>query len=686
MTSPYFDAVVADGPAVLWKLDEVTGTTAADSGTVQADGLVAQNLASVAGYLGGQRQAQNFMPRVDLQVNKLTLNVSNYSNSSVVRLGLSEVFPNSNAALPWLTVNGTPAWVDIPVGQAAPGETTWSLPVTVPLAAMTQYRYVVLDHSYTSYGDTGFSATNMAVQDMIYGYNSGTTSFGGYYETGGYHMPFKMYGPLPSSGTYTGAVTKGAGPLVAGGKWSPDFDGGHVATSATQASWAAGTSGVLSIETVLQADSLPASGQRRWITTKGNINSYEYGLFITSAGAISATFWTAAGENVVSVSTADGVVRTDGVPQHVVVTFDRAAQTARIYLNGTLANEVTTGFNGLVVTGSSPVQIARRADAGEETWRGRLQGVAIYNKVLTATQVATHAAAFPGGAPLAGAGSAPRDVRTAVNTEVGLYPEILAVPAGTPVAARTRGGTASPVLVNYLSTSGLAARPARLTATNQRIYLPPIITGGTAKRVRSSIAVAEIGYATETIYGGHFTFSVSEIFHVAPPPVPFEPPPPPYPQVDTPVGTPNPGKPMPAVQKWLFQDYRTSPMTKYTFPINPREQSSPHAARNISDKLTTAGRAISVEGARMPVEWEFGGFIKDKAMYLELKKWSEKKYHIWVSNDIGQRYEVYITSFEAVPHRPNQVTDKHVGTYTIKCFVFEPQNPLLETPGGWNNL
>ncbi len=95
-------------------------------------------------------------------------------------------------------------------------------------------------------------------------------------------------------------------------------------------------------------------------------------------------------------STANAPVSTDSnavlqlnLPYHVVTTYDNAAGTANIYINGTLDKSIAVTTNAPVNTSNSVFLGKDDREAGGNL---NLQDVALYNSPLTAAQVRTHRA------------------------------------------------------------------------------------------------------------------------------------------------------------------------------------------------------------------------------------------------------------------------------------------------------
>ena len=76
---------------------------------------------------------------------------------------------------------------------------------------------------------------------------------------------------------------------------------------------------------------------------------------------------------------------------HVVCTFDRAATTSKIYLNGVLNTTNTTIITySDGVNSTEPLQIGRRSDDGGNEFIGVIGHVAIYPTVLSGARILAH--------------------------------------------------------------------------------------------------------------------------------------------------------------------------------------------------------------------------------------------------------------------------------------------------------
>lgn len=102
-------------------------------------------------------------------------------------------------------------------------------------------------------------------------------------------------------------------------------------------------------------------------------------------------------------------------------------------------------------------------------------------------------------------------------------------------------------------------------------------------------------------------------------------------------------------RKWVLQDLMPGGLGSWVMPTNPAEMSSPYLERNYTTKMTTAGRAHISEGARVPVEWTFGGLAPDEAFANKLLAYRNLNRRLYVIDHRGRAFKVMITNLELVP-------------------------------------
>lgn len=185
-----------------------------------------------------------------------------------------------------------------------------------------------------------------------------------------------------------------------GGGASIDFTAANTAhitiADANDFSWSQATG--LTVEAWLRADAQDAD---RWAITKMNSSgNYEWGIRRDNArDGWSAVIFDGAGSNVYTVC---GGTAVGAGFYHVVVVFKANADAEiEIYVNGVIDtpyDEDTNDAGTPASSGTSGVRIGARTDTNSGNWDGRVQDVAIYRKVLTATEIADHYAIGTGAA------------------------------------------------------------------------------------------------------------------------------------------------------------------------------------------------------------------------------------------------------------------------------------------------
>ncbi|NDF30882.1 MAG: hypothetical protein EB147_01465, partial [Acidimicrobiia bacterium] len=137
-----------------------------------------------------------------------------------------------------------------------------------------------------------------------------------------------------------------------------------------------------------------AGAPNRWqtIIARGNSgsSSRNYGLYLNGT-QLSFAMHTSAGSQF--VQTQPNVV-VGGAWSHVVAVFDQSNGSLKFFVNGVLQNSVFVTQSGSpVTTALGEVMIGNNYSSDASFFAGSLSEVAIYNKALSATQVAGHYAA-----------------------------------------------------------------------------------------------------------------------------------------------------------------------------------------------------------------------------------------------------------------------------------------------------
>jgi hypothetical protein len=244
---------------------------------------------------------------------------------------------------------------------------------TVPRDSCYQYRYVVSDNVGNT--NTATSAAIIKASSSYFSLVSKTSGLVGYWrldepsgttmgDSKGTNTGFYGGGPLLGS---TGALTNDADK-------SATFDGvddvGTVPDSAT----------LKPSNVTIEAWVKPSTGMLTYasVATKTALNSDGYAMY-SGNGAIH--FW---------VNDYTHNVWTAALPtnawSHVVGTYDGAK--IKIYLNGTLVDQLV--YSSPMAYSTAPLLIGDAAGASTYHWTGGLDDVSIYNRALTANEVAAH--------------------------------------------------------------------------------------------------------------------------------------------------------------------------------------------------------------------------------------------------------------------------------------------------------
>lgn len=146
------------------------------------------------------------------------------------------------------------------------------------------------------------------------------------------------------------------------------------------------------------------------------------------------------------------------------------------------------------------------------------------------------------------------------------------------------------------------------------------------------------------------------------------------PPTPAPIATGDYGFPL-VIHRWTFTDPATG--NSYVWPRNPDHMTSPFKSRNIQTKYTTAlgrGKVLLIEGAPSLAQWQFGGIVKDAAMYEQLRFWVEEiDGRVIVEDHFGRQIECVLTSFDAKPHNDSRRYWSH--DYTITAIVLNVGAP-----------
>jgi len=122
--------------------------------------------------------------------------------------------------------------------------------------------------------------------------------------------------------------------------------------------------------------------------------------------------------------------------------------------------------------------------------------------------------------------------------------------------------------------------------------------------------------------------------------------------------------------KFKFTDPITPSLT-YTFEISPDQFEGPPLRKRLTYDFPTAPNSslIIFEGRDEPRTIRFSGKILSSAQYDAMKTWFNKRYNLWLDDDRGIRYTIYITSFDPKRERSRSYPYKY--SYVAEALVSE---------------
>jgi hypothetical protein len=126
------------------------------------------------------------------------------------------------------------------------------------------------------------------------------------------------------------------------------------------------------------------------------------------------------------------------------------------------------------------------------------------------------------------------------------------------------------------------------------------------------------------------------------------------------------------VVKWLLRDpyLGGSQLADYTFPINPKEMSSPHAPVNllVDRTVAEAGQVHVWEGGLAAHEWTFTGYLETQAFHDALKNYKAIGRRFHLRDHRNRIWTVTFTDVKYVPVRNNDKPWAH--TYTVSALIY----------------
>lgn len=94
---------------------------------------------------------------------------------------------------------------------------------------------------------------------------------------------------------------------------------------------------------------------------------------------------------------------------------------------------------------------------------------------------------------------------------------------------------------------------------------------------------------------------------------------------------------------WIFKDTVTD--DEYEFAINPIDATVPSLTKSVTTQYTAAGIPINWEGRPTPQTMSFSGTILTEEHLNIMITWVQKSTQVNLSDDLGRKYWIYITSF-----------------------------------------
>lgn len=124
-----------------------------------------------------------------------------------------------------------------------------------------------------------------------------------------------------------------------------------------------------------------------------------------------------------------------------------------------------------------------------------------------------------------------------------------------------------------------------------------------------------------------------------------------------------------AVVKWTFNDPTMS--ETYVFDINPNTGGTPAQEKNMTYVNTAGpdGRVLAFEGRQKPQEGVFSGTILTEEQYNAMLYWFTKRNQIYMSDDLGRVFTIYITKFDSKRVRAVSHPWKH--DYTCSYVILD---------------
>lgn len=176
--------------------------------------------------------------------------------------------------------------------------------------------------------------------------------------------------------------------LIPGEAGSTLFDSGAYTDLGPPVFHPTGSTGACTFEVVCQPTDVVTSFQM--LATVFS----EWQVWIADDGSIYADVGTDGSPVMSATSAASTAVA--GVPQHILVTYDRATPLIEIWRNG-VSVASSTSTSGSFSSSGYNLYLGRRADFGGSPFSGALGWFALYDHALSPARIAEHAAAAAAG-------------------------------------------------------------------------------------------------------------------------------------------------------------------------------------------------------------------------------------------------------------------------------------------------
>lgn len=127
----------------------------------------------------------------------------------------------------------------------------------------------------------------------------------------------------------------------------------------------------------------------------------------------------------------------------------------------------------------------------------------------------------------------------------------------------------------------------------------------------------------------------------------------------------NPDAPLTQRVAWVFYDG----VDTYVLPVNPDSASMPTPNRTLTFQATCTGKQVIYEGRPQTKKISFSGVTIEEGQYQAFKNWVNKRKQIQITDDLGQKYWVYLKSFK--PQRRRNDTYPWLMDYSAEGVVLD---------------